>query len=272
MRKPSPRQKERPKRPKSRRDPHSQGREAEDRAVWLYGRHAVAAALGNPSRSCNELLLTPEASARLSETLASLPEGRIPPTREVGPADIEAMLPRGVVHQGIALEAERLPGAALEDTCAPRDGERGVAVVLDRVTDPRNVGAVLRSAAAFGARAVVVTRAHAPAESGSLAKAASGALEFLPYVRVANLARALDRLAGLGYWRIGLVSGADPPLSRTDVPDHVALVLGAEGSGLRRLTAGKCDRLARLPTRPGFPDLNVSNAAAVALYEATRSV
>ena len=240
--------------------------------MWLYGHHAAMAALRNPSRICNELLLTPEASARLTETLNSLPKGRIPPTHVVRATDIEAVLSQGAVHQGIALKAERLPGVTLEEACVPRDDDRNVVVVLDHVTDPRNVGAVLRSAAAFGARALLVTEPHVPVESGSLAKAASGALDTLPYVRVANLARALDRLAGLGYWRIGLAAGADSSLSETDLSDHVVLVLGAEGSGLRRLTAEKCDQLARLPTRAGFPDLNVSNAAAVALYEVMRSL
>ncbi len=257
-------------RPEPRRGSRSPSEGVSGRTVWLYGHHAVVAALGNPSRICDELLLTPEASRRLLGTLKSLSRDRVPPTREVGTAEIESVLSRGAVHQGIALKAERLPGVALDETCAPRDGERDTVVVLDRVTDPRNVGAVLRSAAAFGARAVVLARTAAPAESGSLAKAASGAWDILPCVRVANLARALDRLAGLGYWRIGLDAAADSPLSRADLPGSVALVLGAEGSGLRRLTAEKCDRLAHLPTRPGFPSLNVSTAAAVALYEVTR--
>lgn len=274
MRKPSLRPPSRPprssERPGSRQGSRSPGEGDADRTVWLYGRHAVVAALRNPSRTCGELLLTPEASRRLSETLKSLSRDRVPPTREVGTSEIESVLPQGAAHQGIALEAERLPGVALDEACATRDGERDTVVVLDRVTDPRNVGAALRSAAAFGARAVVLARTGAPAESGSLAKAASGAWDVLPCVRVANLARALDRLAGLGYWRIGLDAAADSPLSGADLPGAVALVLGAEGGGLRRLTAEKCDWLARLPTRPGFPSLNVSTAAAVALYEVTR--
>ena len=257
-------------RPGSRPRSRSPGDGDAARTVWIYGHHAVVAALGNPSRTCAELLLTPKAFRRLSGTLKSLSRGRVPPTREVGTAEIDSVLPQGAVHQGIALKAERLPGVALDEACAPRDGERDTVVVLDRVTDPRNVGAVLRSAAAFGARAVVLARTGAPAESGSLATAASGAWDIIPCVRAANLARALDRLAGLGYWRVGLAVTADSPLSRTDLPGPVALVLGAEGGGLRRLTAEKCDRLARLPTRPDFPSLNVSTAAAVALYEVTR--
>ena len=219
--------------------------------------------------------MTPEAAARLAQTLEVLDAGRVPIIRQVGAADVEAVLPNGAVHQGTALQTDRLPALSLEEACAPpadpNPNSKNVVAVLDHVTDPQNVGSILRSAAAFGARALVVTQANAPAESGSVAKAASGALDTLPYVQVTNLARALDQLANLGYWRIGLAAQADDLLGELDLSGNVALVLGAEGSGLRRLTETKCDKLACLPTQAGFPDLNVSNAAAVALYAITGS-
>ena len=230
----------------------------------------MSAALKNPARECQDLLITRDAAARLTKTLESLVSSRVPPIQEVTTGDIESVLSQGAVHQGIALKAARLTDVQLGEACAPEADARNVVVVLDHVTDPQNVGAILRSAAAFGAKALVLTQSHAPAESGSLAKAASGALDTLPYVRVVNLARALNQLAGLGYWRIGLAAQADSSLAETDLSGNVALVLGAEGSGLRRLTTAKCDQLARLPTQPGFPDLNVSNAAAIALYEIFR--
>ena len=270
--------------PSNDRSNHSKskrGRGARNKAnlrqnLWLYGLHAVSAALKNPSRSCQDLLMTPDAAARLAPTLESLAAGQVPSIRTVGAADVEAVLPNGAVHQGIALRTDRLDPTYLEDSCAPRIDANNepktsnLVMVLDHVTDPQNVGAVLRSAAAFGAKALVVTQSNAPAESGSLAKAASGALDILPYIQVTNLARALDQLAELGYWRIGLAAQAESLLGELDLSGNVALVLGAEGSGLRRLTATKCDMLARLPTQAGFPDLNVSNAAAVALYEIAR--
>lgn len=270
MRKPSSASNDRSKRSKSHRRNRGKNKGNDGQILWIYGIHAVSAALQNPSRDCQDLLITPDTAARLAKTLESLPAGRIPPRREVGAADIAAVLPPGAVHQGIALKAKRLAAADLADACAPTAEANNVVVVLDHVTDPQNVGAVLRSAAAFGARALVVTQANAPDESGTLAKAASGALDTIPYVQVVNLARALDQLATLGYWRVGLAAQAEAALPEADLSGNIVLVLGAEGSGLRRLTATKCDQLAKLPTDPGFPDLNVSNAAAVALYEVTR--
>ncbi|SLN39880.1 TrmH family RNA methyltransferase [Oceanibacterium hippocampi] len=236
---------------------------------WLYGPHAVAAALANPARRCRRLLVTREAWRRLEADGAALPAGLEAPTivererldRELGP---------GAVHQGIALDAEPLDWPSLEQVCARRDG--AVALVLDQVLDPQNVGAILRSAAAFGALAVIMTDRNAPPPLGSLAKAASGALEIVPLLREVNLARALDKLADCGYWRIGLDGEASHDLSAARPRDRqpVALVLGAEEKGLRRLTRENCDILARLPIEAGMESLNVSNAAAVALYELTR--
>ncbi len=232
--------------------------------VWLFGTHAVLAALANPARRCRRLLLTAEAGRALADRLPAAPPGEI-----VERGRIDQVLP-GQVHQGIALLADPLPEADL-DAAAPLAATRNRVVVLDQVTDPQNVGAILRSAAAFRARAVVLTERHAPEATGALAKAASGALETVPLVRVANLARALDSLAAMGYWRVGLEARAERTLAET-VADlaNVALVLGAEGEGLRRLTAERCDFRARLPIDPAVDSLNVSNAAAVALYELAR--
>lgn len=236
-----------------------------DEVLRLYGRHAVAAALANPRRRAIRLCATDRAAAEL-QSAGLLPAGL--PVAILPPHELAALLPAGAVAQGLALEVAHLPPRAL-DEAAPRAGERSVVVVLDQVEDPHNVGAILRSAAAFGARALVTQDRHAPPESGALAKAASGALDVLPWVRATNLAMALDRLAALGYWRIGLAGDAGEPLGRIVPGEALALVLGAEGKGLRPLTEKHCDLLARIPMRPTSPlidSLNVSNAAAIALY------
>jgi 23S rRNA (guanosine2251-2'-O)-methyltransferase len=186
---------------------------------------------------------------------------------------LAALLPPGSVHQGLALEVEPLRALALGDLLRELEtaSGRSVIVVLDQVTDPQNIGAVLRSAAAFGARAVVIAAHGAPPVTGALAKAASGAVDRLPLVRVANLAQALAQLKHNGFWVCGLDETASRPLSGLDLGARVVLVLGSEGSGLRRLVREHCDYLARLPTSPVQASLNVSNAAAVALYELART-
>ncbi len=249
---------------------------AGEAGLWLYGVPAVRAALANPRRRCLRLLATAEAGKRLDPApqdgeKSRKPGSSTPAIETVARERIDQVLPAGAVHQGLALLAEPLPQPAIQELLAAsgraeKSGRR-VVVVLDQVTDPQNAGAVLRSAAAFGATALITTRRHAPPESGTLAKAASGALEHVPYVQVGNLARALDALKSAGFWCLGLSGDAESSLAEADPGGPLVLVLGAEGTGLRRLTREACDVMARLPTRGPIDALNVSNAAAVALYE-----
>jgi 23S rRNA (guanosine2251-2'-O)-methyltransferase len=231
--------------------------------LWLYGQHAVAAALANPARRLRRLLLTEEAEAALAAKLP--PPWSLPPER-VARDRLDHLLGRDAVHQGMALLADPLAPPALAQML-----ERGGPVlVLDQVTDPRNVGAILRSAAAFGAAGVITQERNAPEETGALAKAASGALERVPLLRAVNIARTLVALKAAGCWIVGLDAGA-PPLSGPALAGRqVALVLGAEGEGLRRLTRETCDELGGLSMPGGMESLNVSAAATVALYELSR--
>ena len=237
--------------------------------VRLWGRHAVEAALGNPARRHRKLWATREGVASLADELG----GELPadlPIEYAEVADLARLVAHDAPHQGLVLECEPLGDILLDEVL---DAEApGPIVVLDQVTDPHNVGAILRSAAAFGAVALVTQDRHAPPESGALAKAASGALEAVPWVRVVNLARALEEIAEAGYWRIGLAGEADAAFPEALPAGPVALVLGAEGEGLRHNIAAHCDALARLPIGEAMESLNVSNAAAIALYAvATRS-
>jgi 23S rRNA (guanosine2251-2'-O)-methyltransferase len=242
---------------------------------WIYGRHAVAAALANPQRRWHQLAALaghePEARALVSAALAPrCSDGE--PICVLDRRDFIARLPEDAVHQGLALAVEPLAELDLEDVlrrAATLPGRR-VIVLLDQVSDPHNVGAVLRSASAFGALAVVLTVHRTPPAAGALAKAASGALERVPLVRVVNLARALDRLKEAAFWICGLDETASQTLAAVDLGERVALVLGSEGGGMRRLVRERCDYLARLPTRSQQSTINVSNAAAVALYELMR--
>ena len=227
--------------------------------VRLWGRHPVEAALKNPARSHRKLWATREGI----ETL----DGELPPDFPVEYADVQdlaRLVARDAPHQGLVLECEPLEDIFLDEVTSG-DKARPI-VVLDQVTDPHNVGAILRSAAAFGAAAIVTQDRHAPPESGVVAKSASGALEVVPWVRVVNLARAMDELAEAGYWRIGLTGAADTTLAEALPAGPVALVLGAEGEGMRHNVEGHCDALAKLPITRDIESLNVSNAAAIALY------
>lgn len=231
--------------------------------VRLWGRHAVEAALMNPARSHRKLWATREGIDSL--------DGELPadfPVEYADVADLARLVARDAPHQGLVLECEPLADVHLEDVL---DDERPV-VILDQVTDPHNVGAILRSAAAFDAAAIVTQDRHAPPESGVVAKSASGALERVPWVRVVNLARTLEALAERGYWRIGLTGHAEATLAEALPAGPVALVLGAEGEGMRHNIEAHCDALARLPISNAIESLNVSNAAAIALYAvSTRS-
>ena len=220
------------------------------------------------------LLATAESAAKHGPRLESLLRNRPddgPRPEIVGRENLAELLPEGAVHQGLALRAAPLPQPDLPDLLAglppAGPGAAQVVVALDQITDPQNVGAILRSAAAFGAVAVIATRRHAAPESGALAKAASGALDHLAYLQVVNLARALDQLKAAGFWILGLAADAPAAIASAEAGGRVVLALGAEGAGLRRLTRECCDLLVRLPTTGPIGQLNVSNAAAVALYE-----
>ncbi len=243
----------------------NRGRGPEQRAdgsgLWLWGAHAVRAALANPARKSRKLLIS---GAAEPEFRALAAKSKV----QVETADhsaIDRALPRDAVHQGVALLTNPLAEADIHDAIEGIAEPRRL-VLLDQVTDPHNLGAILRSAAAFGVCGVIVQDRHSPPESGVLAKAASGALEIVPIIRVVNIARTLDELAELGFLRLALADEAAEPIEQVDLNRDLVLVLGAEGEGLRRLTREKCDMAVRLPTRPEMPSLNVSNAAAVALY------
>jgi 23S rRNA (guanosine2251-2'-O)-methyltransferase len=227
----------------------------------LWGKHAVAAALDNPDRKVVRAWATREAAEQMQ-----LPRDVVLTMAEA--PDLGRLVPADAPHQGIVIEVEPLEDVWL-DGLLHEAAERAILLVLDQVTDPHNVGAILRSAAAFGAIGIVTQDRHSPPESGALAKAASGALERVPWVRVVNLARALEEIGEAGFWRIGLAGDADTDLKDALGPPRVALVLGAEGPGLRLNTREHCDALARLPIGDAIESLNVSNAAAVALYAAS---
>jgi 23S rRNA (guanosine2251-2'-O)-methyltransferase len=231
-----------------------------DGIVVLYGWHTVKAALANPARTFHRLLATENAARRLAE------DGITPavPPELVRPETIAALAGAEAVHQGLYAEADPLSSPDLEDVAAD-----GIVLVLDQITDPHNVGAILRSAAAFDVRAVVTTARHSPEATGVLAKAASGALEYVPMATVPNLARALDELKELNAFLVGLDSSGDTDLAATPLRAPLALVVGAEGKGLRHLTRTHCDVIARLALPGRIKSLNVSNATALALYVAS---
>jgi 23S rRNA (guanosine2251-2'-O)-methyltransferase len=234
--------------------------------VRIWGLHAVEAAVRNPARSLVRLRLTDNARHRLEPALV----GRDIPIEGVNPRDFDRLLPADTVHQGALLEAQPLPVADVRDFAA-EPAQAALVLVLDQVTDPHNVGAILRSAAAFGARGLVMTDRNSPPLEGALAKAASGGLELVPIALVPNLARALDQLAEVGYFRIGLAGEAAEALESQRLSGPTALVLGAEDTGLRRLTRETCDKLCRIAMAGGIASLNVSNAAAVAMHSVLQS-
>lgn len=227
----------------------------------FWGRHAVTAALANPERVVRKMWVTREAAASLD----------IPPVIPIVYADVQdlaRLVPSDAPHQGLVAEVEPLEDMWLADLLQQGEGDRRPLLILDGVTDPHNVGAILRSAAAFDALGIVTPDRNAPPESGTIARAASGALEIVPWVRVVNLARALEEIAEAGFWRVGLTGEANQTLEKAMGTQRVALVLGAEGEGMRQNTASHCDELAKLPISHRMESLNVSNAAAIALYAA----
>jgi 23S rRNA (guanosine2251-2'-O)-methyltransferase len=238
-------------------------------SYWIYGNHAVLAAIDNPDRRIRRLVQADPSGERAARGGSDRP---LPPWETLRRDALDRLAGRESVHQGVAAQVDPLAEVEIEDLIA-RVGDRRdcTLVVLDQVTDPHNVGAILRSAAAFGAIGLMLTERHAAPETGALAKAASGALEVVPVVRVANLARAMEQLKQAGFWCVGLAAEGQKTLAEARLSGRVALCLGAEGAGLRRLTRAHCDLLVRLPTRGPIAHLNVSNAAAVALYELTRT-
>jgi 23S rRNA (guanosine2251-2'-O)-methyltransferase len=230
-----------------------------DGIAILYGWHTVAAALANPARQVRRIFATENAARRLADEGLPLPVA----PEIVRPDVIAARLSPDAVHQGLLVEADPLVGPELEDLEA-----EGMVLVLDQITDPHNVGAILRTAAAFDVKAIVTTARHSPEATGALAKAASGALELVPVVAVQNLARALEEMKGSGFLAVGLDSEGETDLSVAPLRLPLALVLGAEGKGLRQLTRATCDIRARLDLPGAIKSLNVSNAAAIALYAA----
>jgi 23S rRNA (guanosine2251-2'-O)-methyltransferase len=230
---------------------------------WIWGWHAVEAALANPRRSPPErLLATPDRARQLEARFGTVKHLEVADTQRIA-----QLLPQGAVHQGVALRGAVLEEAALADF-APTRG--AVLLMLDQVTDPQNVGAILRSAAAFGAAGVILQDRHAPKLTGALAKAAAGAVDKVGVAHVVNLARALDELTDAGWRAVGLAGEADQSLAEALDGAPAVLVMGSEGEGLRRLVAEHCDELAKIPMPGGFESLNVSAAAAIALYEAAR--
>ena len=235
---------------------------AEDERLRLFGMHAVEAALRNPARKILRLALTENAERSLIESLGGLAHE----VDQVSPRDLDKILGADAVHQGAMLETEPLPEPDFQDLIAASGGRP--LIVLDQVTDPHNVGAILRSAAVFGAAGLVMTRRHSPPLNGVLAKSASGALELVPVALVGNLSNALRELKDIGFRLVGLDGAAEAAIEDMDWSRPTALVMGSEGKGLRQLTAETCDLLVRISTDGAIGSLNVSNAAAIALHTA----
>lgn len=232
--------------------------------LWLYGLHAVRAALANPARKIKRLILTARAAEELGQKILA------PHRHEIVEADVVGRtLPPGSVHQGVALSCDPLPRRGLEDVLLATE-KRRIVLVLDQITDPHNVGAILRTAAAFGVDAVVIQDRNAPPESGVLAKAACGALDIVPIVSAVNLSRELETLTEMGFWTVAMTGDGDGPLKEIAGTGDIALVLGSEGSGIRRLVREHCAASAFIAIDPAMESLNVSNAAAVAMYELRR--
>lgn len=248
------------------------------KTLWIYGRHSVLAAIANPARQCKTLLVTADLENQVLTIISDVKRDRRyqPRIEIVDRLTIENILPK-VQHQGIAVEVFPLQSVSVEAvTILASHRQSTIVVLLDHVTDPHNIGAVIRSSVVFGATAVVTEKKHAPSETGVLARAASGALERIPLVRSTNLVRALQKLKLAGFWSVGLAADATTPITTilqtsSLLPGHIAIVLGSEDRGIRRVVRASCDFIVCLPTHGVMKSLNVSNAAAVALYEIRRS-
>ncbi|MEQ1867487.1 MAG: 23S rRNA (guanosine(2251)-2'-O)-methyltransferase RlmB [Micropepsaceae bacterium] len=239
--------------------------------LWIFGHHPVAAVLANPERKILRVMATTEAAAKLALD-PSIEPRMLSQIKASSGREIEDVAGDGAVHQGVAVLTHALEHDLSDVLGRLSTSPNSSIVVLDQVTDPHNVGAILRSAAAFGARAVVAPDRHAPDESGVMAKSASGALEKIPYIKAGNLVRALELVKEHQFWLVGLDMEAPQRLSEIKLDGRIAFVLGAEGEGLRRLVRETCDHVACLPMAGAMESLNVSNAAAVALYERARQI
>jgi 23S rRNA (guanosine2251-2'-O)-methyltransferase len=255
--------------PKGRSSSHKWGDKPKraDSRIWLYGRHAVAAALQNPARKIRRLAATKNAHDWLCETLPGDLFHRLE-IEDLRPDAIDKILPAGSVHQGIALFTDPLERARLRDVC--KVDAPGPVIILDQITDTQNIGAIFRNGAAFGAQAVIFQDRRTPPLSGALAKAAVGALDIVPAVSVVNIARALEALNEMGFRTVGLAGETDQTLADIPRDRPIALVMGAEGAGLRKLVRETCSEIARIPISETMESLNVSSATAISLYEITR--
>lgn len=234
---------------------------------FLFGRHAVEAALKNPERECIRLLGTTKAlqASGLTAVRPNLPVEIVEDDQV-----LRSAVPADSPHQGVLMEVRPLPGLDIMDL-EPVAGDKNIILMLDQVTDPHNVGACLRSAAALGARALITQDRNSPSESGVLARTAAGGLEMLPWVRAANLAQSLEALKDMGYWHVGLDGHTDDEIGSLSMGDNIVIVMGSEGKGLRPLVRKHCDAIAKIPMSGKVESLNVSNAAAIALYEFSKS-
>lgn len=238
--------------------------------LWLYGVHAVTAALHNINRRKHRLICTPKTAESLE--IPTEHENSVPVLEKLDRVDIDSICGEDAVHQGIALLVSPLEGQFVEDLIErTKDAITSTVIVLDQATDPRNIGAVMRSARAFGADAIIIQDRNSPPETGTMAKAASGALETIPLIRVTNLARAMWTLKDSGYWVSGLDGYSETSIDNANISEKSVIVLGAEGTGLRRLTRETCDQTVKIPIDPDAESLNLSNAAAIALYALTRA-
>ena len=255
--------------PSKRLPPSRAGSQNPPNTLWLYGIHAVTAALHNPDRRKHRFISTPKTAESIKipqEFIKSIPQ-----LEKLDRVEIDQICGEDTVHQGLALLVSPLEDQYVEDLIErTSSASTSTLVVLDQASDPRNIGAVMRSARAFGADAIIIQDRNSPPETGAMAKAASGALEFIPLIRVTNLARALWALKDAGYWVSGLDGYAETSIDDANISEKSVIVLGAEGTGLRRLTRETCDQTVKIPIDTDAESLNLSNAAAIALYALTR--